>query len=238
MGIRGLALPTLRAFALASPSSLSFSGLLNTFFHFYYPLLKMENNSERMRMPELKALAKMNGLKRYSRLRKADLIELIRTSLRENEPQPAIDEPIMEQSPGPSEVIEQTQTINTSTDRQRKRNAQKAAKLKKKFNNLRNEIDELKSQKEGIEDKIKKATESTSSRFKGKKIRFMKREATKLNERIQEKTKELKSIEANPMSKTIVKTSQQSKDNRRIKRKIEDINRKIRRAKGKTKRNL
>ena len=35
-----------------------------------------------------------------------------------------------------------------------------------------------------------------------------------------------------------MQTSQQSKENRRIKRKIEDINRKIRRAKGKTKRNI
>ena len=36
----------------------------------------------------------------------------------------------------------------------------------------------------------------------------------------------------------IVKTSQQSKESKRIKKKIEDINRKIRRAKGKSKRNL
>ena len=54
----------------------------------------------------------------------------------------------------------------------------------------------------------------------------MKREAAKIIEKIEERTKELKSIEGNP------------KENRRIKRKIEDINRKIRRAKGKTKRNL
>ena len=56
----------------------------------------------------------------------------------------------------------------------------------------------------------------------------MKREATKINERIEEKTKELKTIEVNPM----IKTSQQSKENKRIKKKIEDLNRKIRRVKG------
>ena len=175
-------------------------------------------------MPERKALAKMNGLRCYSRLRKAELIELIRTSLRE-ESQPEIDEPIIEQP---------KRNDNKLTERQHKRDAQRTSKLKKKSKSLRDETDELKSQQEGIEDKIKKATKSTSSRFKGKKIRSMKREAGKLNEQIQEKTKELKSIEEN----LIVRTSQQSKENRRIKRKIEGITRKIRRAKGKTKRNL
>ena len=66
----------------------------------------------------------------------------------------------------------------------------------------------------------------------------MKQEATKLSERAQKLTNELKNIEENPIMQTIVRKSQQSKENRRIKRKIEDINRKIRRAKGKTKRNL
>ena len=41
---------------------------------FYYILYKMEN----MRMPELKALARERRLRGYSRLRKAELIELIR----------------------------------------------------------------------------------------------------------------------------------------------------------------
>ena len=141
----------------------------------------MENNYEKMRMPELKALAKINGLRRYSRLRKADLIELIRTSLCE-ESQPEIDKPIIEQP---------KRNDNKLTERQRKPNAQRASKLKKKSKSLKDEIDELKSQHEGIEDKIKKATESISSRFKGKKIRSMKRQAAKLNERIQEKAKNL-----------------------------------------------
>ena len=119
-------------------------------------------------------------------------------------------------------------------------------KIKKKSKTLRTEIDRLKSQKDTLEEKIKKASKSTSARFKGKKIRSMKRTAAKLNERIQEKlneriqekVKEIKTIEANSISQTIVKTSQQSKENSRVKRKIEDINRKLRRAKGKTKRNL
>ena len=139
----------------------------------------MENNYERMRMPELKALAKINGLKRYSRLRKADLIELIRTSLREDEPQPIIDEPTIKQ-PQRNETNNKT---NTLTKSQLKRSRNKASKIKKKSKSLRMEIDRLKSQKESIEDKIKKASKSTSARFKGRKIRSMKRKAAKLKER-------------------------------------------------------
>ena len=100
-----------------------------------------------MRMPELKALAKTNGVRRYSRLRKADLIELIRTALRE-ESQPAIDEPsgVIDEA-----IIEQPQNVLSKSQLKRKRN--KASKLKKKSKSLRDEIDELKSQQEGIEDK-------------------------------------------------------------------------------------
>ena len=146
----------------------------------------------------------------------------------EGEAQPIIDEL----------TIEKPQNVNILSNRQRKRNAQKASKLKKKTNNLRNEINELKSQMDVIGEKIKKASNSAGSRFKGKKIRSMKREATKLSERAQKLMNELKNIEERSMSQTIVRTSQQSKEQRRIKRKIDDINRKIRRAKGKTKRNL
>ena len=66
----------------------------------------------------------------------------------------------------------------------------------------------------------------------------MKRGAAKLNEEIQEKTNELKSIESSPNVQTMFKTSQQSKESKRIKKKIEELNRKTRRAKGKSKRNL
>ena len=56
----------------------------------------------------------------------------------------------------------------------------------------------------------------------------MKREAAKISEKIQERNKELKMIEVEP----ILQTSQLSKANKRLKKKIEDLNRKIRRAKG------
>ena len=64
----------------------------------------------------------------------------------------------------------------------------------------------------------------------------MKREATKIAEKIKEQTDKLRTMEVHP----IQQSSQSSKMNKRIKKKIEDLNRKIRRVKGggKTKRNL
>ena len=56
----------------------------------------------------------------------------------------------------------------------------------------------------------------------------MKREAAKISEKIQERTNKLKTIEV----KLILQTSQLSKANKRLKKKIEDLNRKIRRVKG------
>ena len=80
-----------------------------------------------------------------------------------------------------------------------------------------------------IEYKVAKASGSTSARFKRKKIRSMKREATKIAEKIKERVERLESLQLHPIQ-------QAPKTNKRIKKKIEDINRKIRRAKGKTKR--
>ena len=66
-----------------------------------------------------------------------------------------------------------------------------------------------------IEHKIKKASSSTSARFKRKKIRSMKREATKIAEKIKEQTDKLRTIEVHP----IQQSSQSSKMNKRIKKK-------------------
>ena len=60
----------------------------------------------------------------------------------------------------------------------------------------------------------------------------MKREATKIAEKIKEQTEKLESLQQTTIRPTISKMS------KRIKNKIADLNRKIRRAKGKTKRNL
>ena len=82
----------------------------------------MENNYERMGMPELKALAKMNGLRGYSRLRKADLIRFIR----ENEPSPQtmIDETMGSKGtrakPIDKPLIEKPQNANILSESQKK----------------------------------------------------------------------------------------------------------------------
>ena len=80
-----------------------------------------------------------------------------------------------------------------------------------------------------IEYRVAKASSSASSRFKRKKIHSMKQEATKIAEKIKEREATLKSLGPAPIQKP---------SNKRIKNKIADLNRKIRRAKGKMKQNL
>ena len=118
-----------------------------------------------------------------------------------------------------------------------KKISQKASKLSKKSKSLRIDINNLKSQKDELEEKITKVSSTTRAKFKGKKIRSMKREANKLNDLIKDRTKELEKIESNPNTQGIFKITQQSKENKRIKKKIEGINRKIRRVKGGNKSN-
>ena len=121
-----------------------------------------------MNMIQLRSLAKERNLRGYSRLRKADLINFLRErGVRLNEPpqqQPTKDELPMEH------MIEQPLKDEGLSKRQCKRHAQKASKLSKKSKSLRIEIDDLKSQKDSIEDKINKASSSTSSRFKQKRF--------------------------------------------------------------------
>ena len=72
------------------------------------------------------------------------------------------------------------------TKRQLKRRQNKDSKLAKKFESLDAEIGNLKSQMEELENKITKASKSTSARFERKKIRSMKREADKITEKLRE----------------------------------------------------
>ena len=78
-----------------------------------------------------------------------------------------------------------------------------------------------------IEYKVAKASSSKSARFKRKKICSMKQEATKIADKIREQTEKLELLESK--QPTIPNPS------KRIKNNIADLNRKIRRAKGKTK---
>ena len=123
--------------------------------------------------------------------------------------------------------------LTTLTKCQIKHRRNKASKVSKRTKNLRIEIDDLKSQMDDIEDKIARAFNSSSSRFKRKRIRSMKREATKIAEKLRESESTLESLEAK--AQVITPTL---KPNKRIKNKIADLNREIRRAEGKMKRNL
>ena len=81
------------------------------------------------------------------------------------------------------------------TKRQLKRRQNKDSKLTKKFKSLDAEISNLKSQMEALKDKITKASKSTNAGFQRKKIRSMKREADKINEKLRESEKALDLVE-------------------------------------------
>ena len=132
---------------------------LSILLHVY----RMEN----MNMDELRSLAKDRNLRGYSRLRKADLINLPRLNVRVSPNATRVPEINIEQP------VEQPLT-NTLTKHQLKHRRNKASKLSKKSKNLRTEIDNLKSQMDDIEYKVAKASSSTNTRFKRKKIRSMK----------------------------------------------------------------
>ena len=192
-----------------------------------------------MRMPELKALARERRLRGYSRLRKAELIAF----LQDNAPQEP-QAPRRQRPPRPSrpplpppqmstwELIDDRLRPELEeapfTKRQLKRRKNKDSKLNKKFKNLEAEIDNLKSQMDSLKDKITKASESTNARFKRKKIRSLKRDFDKINEKLKESEKKLESVgprgplKLHPLNR-----------NKRMEKKIAEINKKIRRAKKK-----
>ena len=107
---------------------------------------------ENMNMDELRSLAREHNLRGYSRLRKADLINLLHTHIHV--------------SPDATFGVDNQTEPKPLTKRQIKRRRNKASKLSKRTKNLRIEIDNLKSQMDNIEDKIAKASSSTSTRFK------------------------------------------------------------------------
>ena len=114
---------------------------------------------ENMRMPELKALARECGLRGYSRLRKAEIIELLsrrRCPPHPNRP-PLPPPPTQTWEPQTTEWSEARQPELEEaplTKRQLKLRGNKDSKLNKKFKNLGKEIDNLKSQMDSLKDKI------------------------------------------------------------------------------------
>ena len=87
---------------------------------------------------------------------------------------------------------------------------------------------------EALKDKITKASESTNSGFKRKKIRSMKREVDKINERLRESEKKLELVEPkvpkDPISGAPLKLHPPNRS-KHIEAKITELNKKIRRAK-------
>ena len=215
-----------------------------------------------MRMPKLKALAREHRLRNYSRLRKAELTELIRSDqwntnpplqswepnrppwpTRPPPPPPGQSHASAIQTwdprgvPGPVGPWElQTQPELELTKRQLKHRRNKDSKLAKKFKNLEKEINNLKSQMDSLKDKITKASESAIARFKRKKIRSMKRDFDKINEKLKESEKKLESVEPrvprDPLRGGPLKLHPPNR-NKCIEKKISEIKKKIRRAKKK-----
>ena len=116
------------------------------------------------------------------------------------------------------------------TKRQLKHRRNKDSKLAKKFKSLDAEIGNLKSQMEELENKITKASESTNARVKRKKIRSMKREADKITEKLRESEKALKLLEPRVLKDLTLKQHPPNR-NKHIEAKIDELNKKIRRAK-------
>ena len=126
--------------------------------------------------------------------------------------------------------LEQPELEVPLTKRQLKHRRNRDSKLAKKFKNLEKENDNLKSQMEALEDKITKASESNNARFKRKKIRSMKWEADKIAEKLRESEATLKLLEPR-VSKDLTLKQHPPNRNECIEAKIDELNKKIRRAK-------
>ena len=116
------------------------------------------------------------------------------------------------------------------TKQQLKCRRNKDSKLAKHFVSLDAEINNLKSQMKALKDKITKASESTNSRFKRKKITSMKREADKIAEKLRESEAALKLLEPRvpkAPSGTPLKLHPPNR-NKHIDVKIAELNKKIR----------
>ena len=190
-------------------------------------------------------------MRNYSRLRKAELIELIQNNkwntnppLQSWEPQRALNRPPRPNRPPPPLPTQTWEPIDDRprqpeleaplTKRQLKHRQNKDSKLAKKFKRLKADINNLKYQMGIVKDKITKASESTNAGFKRKKIRSMKREANKINEKLRESEKKLELVEPrapkDPISGAPLKLHPPNRP-KRIEAKLAELNKKIRRAK-------
>ena len=115
-----------------------------------------------MRVPELKALAKERGLKRYSKLRKAELIALLQTpppAPRTRPPRPNRSPPPPPSAPDKANRPRQPELLEEKllTTRQIKRRKNKINKLNKQIKSSEREFESLRFERDSIMDKIKRA---------------------------------------------------------------------------------
>ena len=186
-------------------------------------------------MPELKDLTRERRLRGYSQLRKAELIAFLQNNeqRRQRLPSPPPQMSTWEPNRPPQMSAwdpEQPELEVPLTKRQLKCRRNKDSKLAKKFKNLEKENNNLKSQMEALEDKITKASESTNARFKRNKMRSMKCEADKIAEKLRESVQALKLLEPRVPKDPTLKQHPPSR-NKCIEAKIDELNKKIRRAK-------
>ena len=211
-------------------------------------------------MPELRALTRECRLRGYSRLRKAELTAFLQDNAHPGAPQPPpvpqrwvpppaspppppqmstwepIDDRLRQPEP---EVLEEAGALGSllhvpPTKRQLKRRQNRDSKLAKKFKSLDAEISNLKSQMEALKDTITKASKSTNAGFKRKKIKSMKREVSKINEKLRESKKKLELIEPRVTIDLLCRAPLKLHPKNRpkhIETKIAKLNKKIRRAK-------
>ena len=108
-----------------------------------------------LKVPELKALAKERGLKRYSKLRKAELIALLQTPApRTRPPKPTRPPPPPPSPPKPDRLLEEERQL---TSRQIKRRRNKINKSNKQIKSSERELERLRSERDSIINKIEGA---------------------------------------------------------------------------------
>ena len=109
-----------------------------------------------MKVPEIKALAKERGLKRYSKLRKAELIALL-TAPRTRPPKPTRPPPPPPSKPDRTKQPELLEERQSLIARQIKRRRNKANKLNKQIKSSERELERLRSERDSIINKIEGA---------------------------------------------------------------------------------
>ena len=122
----------------------------------------MERKFSELKVPELKASANERGLRRYSELRKAELIALLQTPPRA----PAV--PRTRPPPPPPSVLDKPERSRQPelleerplTARQTKRKRNKANKLNKQIKSSERELESLRSERDSI---IEKSRERKNS---------------------------------------------------------------------------